>query len=127
MEPCPICRGKGQTPKRKRRLIKKWKAIEERTRKPAQKLNLVGKREQLLKLAWFRRYETARRLLQLHNPTCWRCDGLGSAEARDDDVYRELLEEEASERGLFITESECDPCDVLVGECRDVEGGEASS
>lgn len=41
-------------------------------------------------------------------------------EAKKDEEYRELLEEEAEEHGFFVTAGEGDPCDIFAGESRDV-------
>ena len=51
--------------------------------------------------------------------TCPRCDGLGCAEARDDEVWMESLEEDLSDYGMYLESGEGDPCDLFV--CMPVE------
>lgn len=48
-------------------------------------------------------------------------DGPYHCEVCKDQQFGKLLEEEAEQHGLFVTCGEGDPCDILVGECRDVE------
>ena len=47
--------------------------------------------------------------------TCPHCEGAGSREAYLDQLWHEALEHSATERGLFITTGEDDPCDMFVG------------
>lgn len=51
----------------------------------------------------------------------WACSNVEEWEAEADEEARESLERECDKRGLFLTCSEGDPCDLLVGESRDVE------
>ena len=46
-------------------------------------------------------------------------EGEGHCEVCRDAAWNKLLEEEASEHGLYITSGEGDMCDILVGESRD--------
>jgi hypothetical protein len=46
----------------------------------------------------------------------------GSDDPRDERWW-ELAEQEASERGLWVMTSEGDPCDILIGETRDIPEG----
>jgi hypothetical protein len=50
---------------------------------------------------------------------CDECGGIGSREAHEDETFRETLEAEAEERGLWIAGGEGDPCDIFAGERRD--------
>ena len=47
--------------------------------------------------------------------------GENHCEVCRDMAYNKLLEEEAGEHDLFLTSSEGDPCDIMVGECKDVD------
>lgn len=49
----------------------------------------------------------------------WACSNVTEEEANADEEYRELIEEEASARGLWLDSGEGDPCDIFVGETRD--------
>ena len=40
-------------------------------------------------------------------------------EAAEDEEWREEVEQELSEYGLFLFSGDGDPCDLFVGECRD--------
>lgn len=51
---------------------------------------------------------------------CPKCHGLGSEEAYLDQQFRDQLELEASAMGLYIRESEGDPCDILIAQCMDL-------
>jgi hypothetical protein len=53
--------------------------------------------------------------------TCKYCNGLGSREAFEDEIFFELLEEIASEKGLFVTSNEGNPTDILIGKSFDRE------
>ena len=47
--------------------------------------------------------------------SCPRCGGLGSYEAYLDQEWNEALEKVAESFGLFVTGSDGDGCDILVG------------
>jgi hypothetical protein len=53
-----------------------------------------------------RHYEETRR--------CWRCDGIGSAEAKDDSDFWEDLESELDTIGAWHESGEGAPCDVFI-------------
>jgi len=48
--------------------------------------------------------------------TCPYCNGIGSREAYEDEVFGEALEEAARKKGGWITSGEGDPCDIFYGE-----------
>ena len=51
---------------------------------------------------------------------CPTCHGVGSEEAYKDEQFREQLELEASEMGLYVREGEGDPCDIFIAQGMDV-------
>lgn len=53
--------------------------------------------------------------------TCPACDGVGSVEAFQDEVWQEVFESVAESHGMFVTSGEGDPCDVLVAMVWDQE------
>lgn len=61
------------------------------------------------------------RMMAKVKPTCPRCEGLGSAEARDDEVWREKAEIELESIGLCLQNGEGNPCDLFAMEYRDKE------
>lgn len=106
--PCPQCHGSRKAGALPRRLHKKLV-------RRLVRLNLAcGKRD----LNYVLRIRAARFRLssRLCAGRCPSCGGCGSREAHLDEQYRALLESEAAERDLYVTEGEGDPCDVLVGE-----------
>ena len=48
---------------------------------------------------------------------CEHCGGVGSQEAHFDEIFYEELESAAERAGVYITGSEGDGCDVMVGTC----------
>jgi hypothetical protein len=51
----------------------------------------------------------------------WACSNVTEEEALQDEEWRDALEFALGEYDLWITCGEGDPCDLFVGECRDVE------
>lgn len=51
---------------------------------------------------------------------CPDCHGVGSAEAYQDQVFGEQLEDEAEALGLFIMSGDGDPCDVFIAQSIDI-------
>lgn len=49
----------------------------------------------------------------------WACSNVTEEEVDADEVWYEALEVEAAKHNLFVTASEGDPCDIMIGECRD--------
>ena len=119
VDPCPICHGSGNSnPRGNHRQRKRWQARVRHCERVLGKRHLFGAGERCAHTSACRALTKAHVLL--HIPTCFHCQGMGSREAYLDSVYQELLEREAEEHNLFITSGEGDPCDVLVGESRDV-------
>ena len=56
---------------------------------------------------------------KVHN-TCDLCNGLGSREAYEDELYYEALDRIANKHGMYIMSGEGDPCDVFVCVSREV-------
>ena len=56
------------------------------------------------------------RMIDRHNPkgACPYCDGIGSAEAAQDEVFQELLSEVANENDMWVESGEGDLCDVFL-------------
>lgn len=115
---CDGCNGTGRTKsKYKQRLLTKWA------------------NRQKIRQKWIKRYGYANewpphilaeskklnRLNLRKGPDCWRCGGLGSAEAYDDEKWREYMEELLEEIDAFYDEQEGD---VFASEVRDKPEGE---
>lgn len=116
---CPQCGGDGNVRRRrvKRRVLKKWQARLEWIRRLFEKRHLVGNvagldRQNIRKHYWWI-------YRKLHPGSCPTCDGVGSLEARLDEIYMEKLEAEAEEHDCMIESGEGDPCDMFVVEYRD--------
>lgn len=116
---CVVCGGSGKVqPRVSRRRFKKARRMLEtyalRTAKrcvsPAARVEYVHAHA-----------ATRARLFALTDTTCPRCDGLGSQSAADDERWRESLERDLAEMGLYLTAGEGDPCDLFVEESRDVD------
>lgn len=120
VDPCPACRGTGEIIPRgvKFRTVKKWRHGIERCRKLFAKRNLVGDVDRLKTQSSYRYYLYAMR--RMAGFPCELCEGLGSYEAKLDEIFYEKLEAEAEEHGLGIENGEGDPCDVFACEYRDV-------
>jgi len=113
LELCPACHGTGETVGNSRR-NKKWRNAICRIANLARKRGLTGSKYasgplngHYYKYALRRVYEAG---------VCGYCDGMGSREALMDELYREELEEEASNHGLSIESGEGDPCDLFAVE-----------
>jgi len=114
---CPFCNGKGKVRRRvKRRVWVKWLHEARRIRRKLFTLREEGRLTPKLAKPFHARLG---RLEQLSGDVCPRCDGLGSHEAHDDEIWREFVEEELSKRGFFLLSGEGDPCDLFVGESRE--------
>ena len=119
---CPACNGQGVIINVSRRRAKKWLAARERCWRLAAKYHLQGNIEQLQKRSWYRYYRKTFALSG--NWECQLCEGLGSYEAKLDELYYALLEREAEEHGFYIQNGEGDPCDIFAAvgrESSDVE------
>lgn len=115
---CPVCHGAAVVRTGlKRRLVRKWSNENKRRRR-----------------LWVRRYpggvytwppevraasDRLNRKLARTRGECPRCGGCGSAEAHDDDRWREKAEEALARVGLSLVESEGDPTYLLAAEYRE--------
>jgi len=123
VDACPVCGGSGHVRgELKRRTARKWRNRNTRMRK-----------------LWIRRYGPAsdgkwpKRIhvaalhlnqlqARLHAATfCVRCDGCGSAEAADDERWKEMAEEALGELGFSLESGEGDPCDYFAVQSRDTK------
>jgi len=114
---CPVCQGEGELPNKhysKAFFEIFWKAKRKYTEKQYQKYGKEWKdipkekRDFISDLV-----EKGNNEISPIN--CPGCEGLGSREAMKDEIYREVLEEIAEKHGMFITNGEGDPCDILAG------------
>jgi hypothetical protein len=117
LDTCPRCHGRGGWPNRKvkRRTRKKWAAQKEKLTRRFQQRHLRYPMFDLT--AAGRRYRRLQKFLGVS--TCSMCEGCGSAEAYQDELYQEQLQEEADEHGYSIQNGEGDPVDIFVVEYRD--------
>lgn len=122
VDPCPACNGHGEIINVKRRTAKKWRAARERCWRLAEKYGLAGNIEQLQKHSWYRYYRKT--FAQSANWQCPLCEGLGSYEAKLDEIFNDLLEREAEEHGFYIQNGEGDPCDIFAAMSRESSDGE---
>lgn len=49
----------------------------------------------------------------------WACSNVTEAEALQDELWYEALEEIANEYEMFVTSGEGDPCNIFVGICKE--------
>lgn len=117
VEPCEDCKGLGSIWVGKRRLENKARNRLKRDKRKVAKIRKARQGETVLLSQVSRRWE--RDAYHAHGRTCPKCAGVGSREAHLDEVWREKLEAEAGERGLYVTGGEGDPCDIFVGESCD--------
>lgn len=125
LNPCPQCGGRGKIRKAKARLLKKLTNASKRRREKHDGDKSFWKlpfeeRKRLLSIGSTNRYVLKNEFrLAVMEPTCERCGGSGSHEAHDDEIFWELLEEEAGVYDYSIESGEGDPCDTFVCEYRD--------
>jgi hypothetical protein len=55
---------------------------------------------------------------------CPVCEGCCSREAKEDELWREAMEEIADSHGLYFQHGEGDPCDLLLTQCKEKEDDE---
>jgi hypothetical protein len=115
VNPCDTCGGKGKLVRPiKRRIAKKWTNYLDRFQRLCQ-VRGVGWNSWAMK---HNRHASFIQSRERGHP-CPACGGMGSREAYLDACFQEDLEAEAEQHGVYVTEGEGDPCDLLVGECRD--------
>jgi hypothetical protein len=121
VDPCPRCGGRGYNFKKHQTRLrtKKWRRKMDRVRRLFQVRGYIGHPERIDNTAIGRNYRRLQKLTETIH--CEYCGGCGSHEAHLDELFNEKLEEEADAHGYFVTSGEGDPCDILVGECRDKE------
>jgi hypothetical protein len=142
LDPCPVCQGSSQIqthPSARIRKRAKKRAERLRARFRRRLASRPRKYDPVIRKRWipagpcasvplgwgkFRQLQKADRIA--NGVPCPRCDGLGSHEAADDEAFRERLEAEAEEHGLYIDSGEGDPCDILAVECREAPDDEES-
>lgn len=110
---CPVCDGKGSLPFARTRLAKKWRNRAARKRRTVLRRN---------RNALVVRSRVGPRTAELENrahATCWRCSGMGSAEAHDDEIWNEKAMAELHSIGLSLESGEGDPCDLFAVEYRE--------
>lgn len=110
---CDGCNGTGKTrSKYKQRLLTKWK---NRNKVRKKWIKLYGSPTE-----WpphiKAKSDKLNRLQLLKEPSCWRCGGCGSAEAHDDEVWREFMEKALEKIGAFYDENEGD---IFASEVRE--------
>lgn len=119
VNPCPACHGTCEIIPRgiRFRTLKKWRKARDRCWKLMEKRGFKGDVRKLYTQSAYRYYRYA--MQRMANFPCELCEGLGSYEAKLDEIYYEKLEAEAGEHGYAIENGEGDPCDVFISEYRD--------
>ena len=112
---CPACKGEGKV-KNKRHKGNEilFEKAEERVALFRNMITSAG--FDVLSVEGKANYDFSRCVADRLKPlvVCPRCDGVGSAEARDDEVWRETLEEDLSAHGIYLTSGEGDGCDLFA-------------
>jgi len=117
---CPVCKGSGTIgAHRKRRIRAKAKARANEL--IADAIRRYGRGSDGVRAQYAMR-QRADRLAD--GFSCPRCEGIGSAEARDDEVWQEQAESELNSIGACLTSGDGDPCDLFACESRDVSESE---
>jgi hypothetical protein len=129
VDACPVCQGTGSV--RIRQSRRKQGKARRRVRQHQRKLANVrwthGQPPYMATMATWRFRITHYMELANGVRSCTRCNGLGSAEANDDEIWRETLEAEAEALGYSIENGEGDPCDIFAVEYRDTPDKEDES
>lgn len=115
---CAACKGTGHMRGKphKRRVWAKWVNSRRRLCDWADKHGVRG--QAFLRTKRGKRNAYLKTRNYGYRPSCEHCGGCGSREAFLDECYRDALEMEAEDHGLFISSGDGDPCDIFVGECR---------
>ena len=133
VELCPKCNGAGHTPN-KRFDPRAFKGLDDAD--SLLRTYAVETFGPWCEGKWPKSYQSVLRKLQhareraSENHHCEECNGMGSAEAYQDELFGEALELVANEHGLWITSGEGDPCDIMAGiilEESDIEEMEVSN
>lgn len=124
VDPCDVCGGKGEV-NNPRHLPKLYSRANELVQELVQtwiKTSIYNDWPEEIR----NRVDWLRAVCDRTKPllTCPRCDGIGSAEACDDEVWRDTLEDDLSEHGLYLESGEGDPCDLFVSMVVEEEDGE---
>lgn len=116
VEPCPKCRGEGTIPNPrydemayKALLYLEWNRLRE--------MKDSGKHYKIMPKQWQREMDLIRQVIRMVEPKieCPCCYGVGSREAYEDQVFTGYFEEYLAERDIYITASDGDGCDMIVG------------
>jgi hypothetical protein len=110
--PCSACKGGGsahQRPKDKRREAK-WRRANKKARDIFTLLRKHGFGEERARHRGHMTWSNVQRFA--HKP-CQECNGRGSVEAAKDEIFTDVLEDVAAEKGGWIESGEGDPCDIF--------------
>jgi hypothetical protein len=120
---CPVCNGSGYAP------LTISKRVERRIRNRNSRFRRLAVKRFGMAHEWpehvIRESDKLNRMMARVNRTCPRCAGMGSAEAHDDEVWREKAEKELDSIGLCLMNGEGDSCDLFAVEWRDKEETDA--
>jgi hypothetical protein len=115
---CSACKGYGETYQSRGRRAKKWTKARLKQFELARKRGFIGDVPKLETMSVYRYVRKMRRFMD--HWECPLCEGVGSYEALLDEIYRDLLEDEADKHGYTIISGEGDPCDIFVAEYRNL-------
>jgi len=114
---CPCCGGTGvRKPLIKSRVVKKRAGRRKRAILQGMKNDWTPR--------WSAKRDRASKLNDTGTTQCSRCEGCGSAEARDDEVWNVEVQKVFDEQGWFLTTNEGDSTQLMVGEVRAKEEDE---
>ena len=117
VDACPHCKGKCEIKKKgNARRLKYW---ENQRKKMEAKFHRGIATKEKLNMIYNNRVRCE------PTKTCPFCEGMGSIEALKDEQWQECLEAELDELGLYSFSGEGDPCDIFVGESREIDEDES--
>ena len=116
VEPCPKCHGEG-TIKNIGYDAATYEATAALEQKYLRDMRRRGKHYNIMPKQWQREMDLIRQVIRMVEPKieCPCCYGVGSREAYEDQVFTRYFEEYLAERDIYITASDGNGCDMIVG------------
>lgn len=114
--PCPKCHGEGTIPNPRYDEMT-YEALSHLERNRLRRMTRGGKHYNIMPKQWQREMDLIRQVIRMVEPKieCPCCYGVGSREAYEDQVFTRYFEEYLAERDIYITASDGNGCDMIVG------------
>ena len=116
VEPCPKCHGEG-TVKNIGYDVATYEATTALEQKYLRDMRRRGKHYKIMPKRWQQEIDQIRQVIRLTEPhiECPCCYGMESREVYEDQVFDTYFTECLAEQGIYVTGSDGDGCDMIVG------------